>query len=82
MKTHNELIKSAQRIIDALRAANKENLEMAIHNVKESTDWLTEGKSLKSLAILCNKGQKEWDIYNYAYEVVHDKERTERVCVN
>ena len=53
--------------------------EWKICHARSATEWLLEGKSLNKLASECQKGQQDWDVYNVAYEIMHNEPRTARV---
>lgn len=51
------------------------HFEWAICHVQTATEWLLEGNSLKSLEKLCKKGKEDYEVYNFAYHILHNKKR-------
>ena len=49
--------------------------EWKICHARSATEWLLEGKSIKSLERLCREGKEDYEVYNNAYYLIHNKKR-------
>jgi hypothetical protein len=60
------------RVNECLKTWNQFEWEIAY--VKSAVQWLEE-KSLKELFAECKIGMDDWQVYNYAYEIIYGKPR-------
>ena len=69
------IITRSQAITDGLRAEGRDNLEMNVHHVLCAGQWLLECKRLTTLATNCDDGREDWEVYNYAFQILHGRPR-------
>jgi len=43
--------------------------------VQTATEWLLEGNTLRKLERLCREGKEDYEVYNNAYYLIHNKKR-------
>jgi hypothetical protein len=65
--------KPTDRPNECLKTWNQ--FEWEIAHVKSAVWWLEE-KSLKELFAECKIGMDDWQVYNYAYEIIYGKPRS------
>lgn len=70
------IIARGQWMISELREAGRDNLETDVMNVLIAGQWLLECKRLTDLATDCDNGKEYWEVYNYAFEILHGRPRT------
>ena len=70
------IIARGQWMISELRAEGRDNLEMEVHHVLCAGQWLLECRRLPHLATDCDDGREDWEVYNYAFEILHGRPRT------
>lgn len=70
------IIARAQQLISELREEDMDNLETDVMNVLTAGQWLLECKRLTDLATDCDDGKEYWEVYNYAFQILHGRPRT------
>ena len=70
------IIARGQWMISELRGAGRDNLEMNIHHVLIAGQWLLDNNKLTDLATDCDDGREDWEVYNYAFQILHGRPRT------
>ena len=51
------------------------HFEWSICHVQTATEWLLEGNTLRKLERLCREGKEDYEVYNNAYYLIHNKKR-------
>jgi hypothetical protein len=73
-----EIAERGQAIIDRLETENKDYW-INIYEVKIAAEWLLKGNTLIKLAYECARGNENWSVYNFAYEINFNEKRANAV---